>query len=466
MTIAPGTTILFYPHRDDQAGGSWPSLSEIIINGGTLTAVGTSLNQILFSSAAAAPAPGDFGGVEFQSGSLTLEQAVIEYGLNGLTVADGGTNTFADCTISNCSQNGVVVSSPGLHQFQNFQLLDNGQCGLTAPSSTTSVSLTGGSAMNNGSHNVSCGGRVSATGFQSENAGGWGILAGSVNLSGCDVSGNTSGGVSLGLSGSTASTANNCTLNDNRGIGLAANSGDTLVLSGCDVMNNTGDGLNQTGYYWSGNMTLTGCDFNGNGGYGINANPYPYYGSVGGLVTDCQAVGNGQGGINLSTGTLGNCVVQFNGGAGINLESGTITGSTASQNNGTGITVGYATVQNCEVTSNLTGVAANNLSLVGCVLTGNVGDGILIQVGNGSVPTFGQGITGNVVTNNGVGLESLWNNAGALFTFTGNNIYGNSQWDAENRHRSHPGQRRLLGADYYRPTGKWRDLSHPPLRSV
>ena len=227
--------------------------------------------------------------MEYQSGSLTLGQAQIEYGVNGLTVADSGTNTFANCTIAECSQNGVVVSAPGSYAFQNFQMVSNGVSGLSAPSSTTSVSLTGGSAMNNGSHNVSCGGQVSATGFQSENAGGWGILAGSVNLSGCDVSGNTSGGVSLGLSGSTASTANNCTLNDNRGIGLAANSGDTLVLSGCDVMNNTGDGLNQTGYYWSGNMTLTGCDFNGNGGYGINANPYPYYGSVGGLVTDCRA---------------------------------------------------------------------------------------------------------------------------------------------------------------------------------
>jgi hypothetical protein len=109
VNITPGTLVLFTPHRDDQAGGSWPSLSEIVVNGGTLTAVGTSSNQILFSSAAAAPAPGDFGGLEYYSGSLTLEQAVIEYGLNGLTVADGGTNTFADCTISNCLQNGGVA---------------------------------------------------------------------------------------------------------------------------------------------------------------------------------------------------------------------------------------------------------------------------------------------------------------------------------------------------------------------
>ena len=94
--------------------------------------------------------------------------------------------------------------------------------------------------------------------------------------------------------------------------------------------------------------------------------------------------------------------------------------------------MGYATVQNCEVTSNLTGVAANNLSLVGCVLTGNVGDGILIQVGNGSVPTFGQGITGNVITNNGVGLDSLWNNPGEKFQFSGSNRLGNLNWEVRN----------------------------------
>jgi len=429
VTVDAGTLVQAAA-GDDTGGGLDPSRIEIIVAGGSLTVNGTSYSPVYFTSASTTAAPGDWYGVEFDSGSLTLEQAVIEYGVNGLTVAAGGTNVFANCTITNCSQNGVVVNAPGLHEFQNFQLLDNGQCGLNAPSSTTSVSLNGGSALNNGSHNISCGGQVSATGFQSENAGGWGILAGSVDLSDCDVSENTSGGVSLGLASGTASTANNCTLNDNGGIGLAANYNDTLVLSGCDFMNNVGDGLNEEGYCWSGNLTLTSCDFDGNGGYGVRASGGPCDDE--GVVTDCQAVGNGQGGIIFGSGTLVNCTADLNGGAGINLGSGTITGSTASQNNGMGITVGSATVQNCVVTNNLTGVAANNLSLVGCVVVGNVGDGILIQAGNGSVPTFGQGITGNVITNNGVGLQSYWNNTGATFTFTGNNIYGNSQWDAEN----------------------------------
>jgi hypothetical protein len=423
----------------------------------------------------------------------------------------------------------VVVSAPGLFTFQNFQLLGNGQCGLTAPGST-SVTLTGGAAMNNGSHNISCAGNVSATGFQSENAGGWGISAGSVTLSGCVVINNTNGGVSLGAN--TTSTANNCTFNGNRGIGMAANNGDTLVLSACDLMNNAGDGINANNWEWNVNMTLTGCDIADNGGDGINAgnssvrwdnvnmnltdcnldgnagdgitadgqcqsgtvtlagctlddnggsginanNGWGSCATVGGVVTSCQAVGNGQGGILLAgSATLGNCEVRLNGGAGISvggsgtitsatvienvgpgisvggsgtiteatviqntgtgiaLGSGTISGSTASQNVGTGISVGSATVQNCVVTSNLTGVAANNLSLVGCLVAGNQGDGIQIGTGNGSVPTFGQGITGNVITNNGVGLQSYWNNGGASFAFTNNDIYGSTgQYDAVN----------------------------------
>ncbi len=328
VTVDAGT-IVQSAAGDDTGGGLDPSRVEIIVAGGSLTVNGTINRPVFFTTVSTNTVPGGWYGLEYQSGSLTLEQAVIACGVNGLTMTAGGTNSFSDCTITNCSQNGVVVSAPGSFTFEDFQLLGNGQCGLTAPSGTTSVSLTGGLAMNNGSHNVSCAGNVSAAGFQSENAGGWGIAAGSVVLNDCVVINNTSGGVTLG--GFTTSTANNCTLNGNHGAGLYANNGDTLVLSGCQLMNNAGDGINAAyspenanmtltacnlngnggsginaaGGTVSGNLALTGCDLNDNGSFGILANSTGYGWTVSGTVTSCQTVGNGQYDLeNSGTGTI------------------------------------------------------------------------------------------------------------------------------------------------------------------
>ena len=99
VTVDAGTTVQAKA-GDDTGGGLDPSRIEIIVAGGSLTVNGTSNSPVFFTSASTNAAPASWYGVEYQSGSLTLGQAVINYGVNGLTVLDGGTEYF--CELHDC----------------------------------------------------------------------------------------------------------------------------------------------------------------------------------------------------------------------------------------------------------------------------------------------------------------------------------------------------------------------------
>ncbi|MBI5207195.1 MAG: hypothetical protein HY934_05325 [Candidatus Firestonebacteria bacterium] len=82
LTIEPGTTLNFDFLSDDTSGGDDTSLSEIIINGGSLIAEGTPLNPIVFTSSSGNPLIGDWYGIKFVQSlgnTLSLDYVTVEY---------------------------------------------------------------------------------------------------------------------------------------------------------------------------------------------------------------------------------------------------------------------------------------------------------------------------------------------------------------------------------------------------
>lgn len=132
VTIAPGTQVRFAAGADDQRGGSTtpitdppfpndpaiaPSqISSISVFGGTLRAVGTATEPIVFTSSSATPAWGDWESIQYnKAGSkLVLQYTVIEYGYSGVqidTAADNSGVTLTHNTIRNVVACGICGST-------------------------------------------------------------------------------------------------------------------------------------------------------------------------------------------------------------------------------------------------------------------------------------------------------------------------------------------------------------------
>lgn len=120
VTIEPGTIVRFAAGSDDQSGGETtriidrnflkdpaiaPSqISSLDLYGGTLSAVGTADNPILFTSSAPNPTAGDWLSIGYnvQGSKLLLQDTIIEYGFYGvqiITTADDSNISIRDSTI-------------------------------------------------------------------------------------------------------------------------------------------------------------------------------------------------------------------------------------------------------------------------------------------------------------------------------------------------------------------------------
>jgi hypothetical protein len=122
LTIAPGVTVFFAAHSDDQAAGYWPNKSELHVFG-TLIAEGTPTAPIYFTSNAAVKAIGDWGAVAIRVGSTTssLSNCVVHHAQHGLhfySYNDGVGGTLSG-TVSNCriSHNGSGVYVLGIPEW-------------------------------------------------------------------------------------------------------------------------------------------------------------------------------------------------------------------------------------------------------------------------------------------------------------------------------------------------------------
>jgi parallel beta-helix repeat protein len=133
VTIEPGTTVQFTAGADDQNGGDptpitdpyFPSdpaiahsqISSINLYGGNFYAVGTSSQEITFTSTATNPAAGDWDALQYnQTGSrLCLQNVVIEYGYFGVQInaaANDSLVTFNHNTIRQIVTAGLLCGNP------------------------------------------------------------------------------------------------------------------------------------------------------------------------------------------------------------------------------------------------------------------------------------------------------------------------------------------------------------------
>ncbi|MFC1609575.1 NosD domain-containing protein, partial [Myxococcota bacterium] len=194
LTVCHGTSIQSLPDSD-----------VAVVVRGHLDIVGTEVQPVRFTSAAAAPAPGDWTGIRVQNelgGTISIHGAVIEYASMGLDVQSRQGGPFGDVTSSSFLNN--RTGSNGGYNFRDCVFSDN-----------------------------------DAALFEAENA----------SLYGCVVTGNVDG-VQTGSDHSTAPDAviEGCLIADNSGVGIkpgrygssySANiEGNTIVRNGTGVVIN------------------------------------------------------------------------------------------------------------------------------------------------------------------------------------------------------------------------------------
>jgi hypothetical protein len=296
LTILPGTLIQCQPDTDSQAGGANSSRVEIIVNGGTLHALGTAGTPIVFTSAGPTKTPGDWYGIRIIEGDITMSNCVVEYASDGMRFEDSDTrfNNYAlgNVTVQRCSGNGVWTTSGQYASvtLNNFQLWTN-STGLNA---NGPVTLNGGQSAGNGSY---------------------GVLGNSATLAvtGTTVSGNGYTGV-YQQNGSAMLTS--CVVTNNHGDGVFGY-GTTLQVNGCSILRNNGWGVNA---YQGGTSEIWNCMVQSNGSGGLNFDQITV-GVVGNTIS-----GNFGTGLQISrfgvsaSGITGN-VITGNAGVGVEVSS-------------------------------------------------------------------------------------------------------------------------------------------------
>jgi len=218
-----------------------------------------------------------------------------------------------------------------------------------------------------------------------KNCGGTGLVVeGSRNiiLENCELSFNIGHGA--GVYGSGVDFVN-CTFSSNNGRGIEYKDS-AVMLKNCNVQNNLGDGIGPEGF---GSLVLDSCIVQGNGGRGISGELREYY-----YVS-----------VNLS-----NCTIVSNMGD-------------------WGVTGKPVVMRNCVVKGNKNGVYHHDgeVTVVDSEIENNEGWGLYIAKGSTSV----EGIKGNKITGNkrGIGFGGV---ANPFLRVEGNDIYGNSEYEAVN----------------------------------
>jgi len=191
-----------------------------------------------------------------------------------------------------------------------------------------------------------------------------------------------------------------CSFKDNsdKGVSLATSS----VLTDCNFAGNS------IGVYYEKETTLVRlerCEVKGNSSDGVSGQ-----GPI--RLENCTIVRNGGAGVVVgwdhTTATVSNCTITGNGSSGVSVVGSystvSVSGCTIDYNNGAGVTSWTVSVTDSIITNNSTGVSL--------VVTGVMG------------------ITRNVISENGIGVEKIsWEKLEGL---TGNDIFGNLMYELKN----------------------------------
>jgi Immunoglobulin domain/Right handed beta helix region len=368
VTIQPGTVVKAVPKQDSTSGGTNVNLIEIIVDQGTLLADGRGGAAITFTSAAASPQPADWYGIRFKSGAMTLGNCAVQYAHDGLTLEGGGTLVNDACTFEHNDDNGIYVKVPGVFEFANLQVSNNGWHGLSVGRSVGSIELTGVVSTNNPQDGL--------------------YILRDARISNAQLSANKYDGIYC--SGTLSVDAS--TINNDGSYGLDIYG---ATITGCTITANGSDGIN------GGGMTIMGCTINYNQGNGISGGTL----SMSNDTVRFNADNGVSSGANYSSTTVSRCNISNNGSDGFN-GGGQFTG--------------------CVIKNNTTGIEAGSVSVADSLISGNSDAGIKVtDYGSSGGPFLAGGITNNVIDSNGIGLDVNSQNSGLTLAITNNDITNN-----------------------------------------
>ena len=124
LTILPGTTVRFLAGREIR----------LTVNG-RLMAEGSNNNNILFTSDANPPAPGDWNLIWFDrpSGDSSIKYCVVEYGVDSINTS--GRESDSEVIIQNCivrhsQDDGILIGPSSDMNIQFNTIYDNGSVGV------------------------------------------------------------------------------------------------------------------------------------------------------------------------------------------------------------------------------------------------------------------------------------------------------------------------------------------------
>jgi len=318
LTILPGTRVACWDKYDDQAGGINPSRIELIIDQGSLNAVGTSNAPILFTSLPNVPPAlaGDWEGIRLRTGTNSvqvLRWANVEFAIDGLRV-ETGSPTVDQCTFRTNQSFGVF--------FASFAVLSNcrayaNQTGIRGAAGSGPLTVTNCIVYGNNIDGISTVEHTVLSNCIFTNNSGAGAHVDSVDANYCLIAWNGAGGVVGAGAGYVAQhiKVNWCTIVQNsgppwNGYGILANS--PIEVYNCTVVSNSPGGIRAS----PGSGIVSNCVVSQNFGSGVDFGQSPFPSSV---ISSAIANNGGYGIAGDSQLTLQDCAVLNNTSVGVAL---------------------------------------------------------------------------------------------------------------------------------------------------
>jgi predicted outer membrane repeat protein len=370
------------------------------------------------------------------SGPGSLRQALananngdrINFAVTGaISLTSGGLGITKNVTISGPGFNQLAVN--GNQAFFVFGVfpqrtvsisglrIRNAQVGVYNNQGTVSVSncvLSGNSSA--GLHNHAGASMTVANSNISNNSGTGADNQGTLTVSSCVLSGNSN----AGISNSGTVTVSNCALSGNSG---GMSSFGTLTANNCIVRGNSGDGI-----FNGGTLTVSNCDISGNSGDGIGNHAFSS-GTANLTIVNSNVSDNDSIGISNSTDEFGTLTVT--------IRSTTVSGNSVGGvvANGGGVIFGgsiQVTITDCAVSGNsfwggIHATGLTNLFVTDSTISGNSanagfpdGDSGGAIYGAGTVRVENSTISGNSAATSGGGIY------GGVIEIVNSTISGNS----------------------------------------
>lgn len=407
LSILPGTHIECREKSDDQLSGMDKSLVEIRVEGGKLNAAGAADQPIVFTSSnAQSPAPGDWFGVSGSFGEVTMSHCLVEYAVHGLSLERWSARDSKE----------VVHFRDLNHRIDHCIFRRNQQEGIRAKD--VALILSDCTVSDNLCKEYSA--AISVT------YGPYVPGARSVALKHCTLSGNQTGlavATAVLIHAEEGIPADLLSVVDSEfhhnGYALEAFA-QTTTLSGC-AFEHDGTAVFLNDLDDPGQTSVSNCTVHDNtNGVVIHQN----YHAV--SLADCKVFKNTIVGLQGSRNKGGITVVRSRFDANGNENSEKRPGPLGDDGASIRVPSGRLTVSDTQISGGWAGVIAGELNMDKCAVVGQADVGAeLSAIGK-------DGITGNLIARNRVGVRIRAGQPIASGSMTGNDIFANKQYEVEN----------------------------------